>query len=471
MRISKSFQALVVVVSFACAGSTVAQTFQKASSGDSNYPWRIGDGELQPSDSSSSNHSLVIQPSTQSAPAAPAIGLDKVVRPNAKQDVETTTQPKSRGYGEVPAAPDGDGVYNSVVQPELGVQSKAMQQEPDYCFRCKPQWCNLGCHRKLFNRPIAGFDIGGFTQFGYHQRNILPFNDRRDRFNLQQAWFHIERSGLTLGGNDIRYRVDAVYGLDAQELQAVGNTPLGAPADWDNGFDHGSFGWAIPQAFVEVTAGEWQVKIGKFLSPIGFEAAPSTENFFYTRTYARRFIEPFSHSGVLAQRNLGSMTQIVGVTAGWDTAFESNSGGFNLLTGMRFQPNSYTRISTTSSIGDTGYRGSGTLWSGVAEVQLAPKVQYIGQVDFLGLQTSDEFAFINSLYYCHSRCLAFGSRIEWWKSDQLQAATASTYDFTMGLNYRPHSNILFRPEVRWDWGQSAIANGDVNFGCDMIMTF
>lgn len=471
MRISRSFQALVVAVASACSTGAMAQTYQQASSGDGEYPWRVGNGQVQPSDSSSTAGPILIQPGVQApAPEAPVIGLDKVVRPSGNVVADAVPQPKTIGFGDVPAAPSDD-VYNNVVQPELAVQSKSNDQETDYCFRSKPQWCNLGCHRRLFNRPVAGIEIGGFAQFGYHARNILPFNDRRNRFNLHQAWLHFEKNGFTPGGSDIRYRVDAVYGLDAQELQAVGNTPLGAPADWDNGFDHGSFGWAIPQAFVEVSLGEWQVKMGKFLSPIGYEAAPSTENFFYSRTYARRFIEPFSHSGVLAQRNVGAMTQIVGVTAGWDTAFESNSGGFNLLTGMRFQPNSRTRISTTSSIGDTGYRGSGTLWSGVAEVQLAPKVQYIGQFDMLGLQTSDEFAFINSLYYCHNRCLAFGSRLEWWKSDQLQAATSSTYDFTMGLNYRPNANILFRPEVRWDWGQSALDNGDVNFGCDMIMTF
>lgn len=445
--------------------SGVAQTYQQASSGEASYPWRVGETVAQPGTSAPT---LIQQAVPQEAvPAPPQIGLEKAISP-AKQDSETIPEPSQ--LGDVPAAPAGGDVYQNVVQPGLSVQSNANDAEPNYCFRPKPQWCNLGCPKRLFNQPVGGVEIGGFAQFGYHARNILPFNTRRNRFNLHQAWLHFDKHA-SIGGNNVRFRLDTVYGLDAQELQAVGNSPTGAPDNWDNDFDNGAFGWAIPQAFVEFGVGEWQVTAGKFLSPIGFEAAPSTENFFFSRTYARRFIEPFSHTGVMAQRNNGSFTQLVGVTAGWDSAFESNNGGFNLLTGMRFQPNSYTRLSTTSSVGDTGVRGSGSLWSGVAEVQLAPKLQYVGQIDFLGLQTADEYALINSLYYCHNRCLAFGTRLEWWKSNQLQADSASTYDFTMGVNYRPQANILIRPEVRWDWGQSAVDNGDVNFGFDMIFTF
>ncbi len=473
MQISKSCRTLAVVIVTAMLTTTgFAQSYQQASSGEASYPWRVGDSRAKPKTLTpvSATPTLIQQSGSQEpVPAPPQMGLNKAVAP-IKQDVESIPAPEQFKFDDVPAAPSDGDVYNNVVQPGLAVQSNAIDTEADYCFRPKPQWCNLGCQKRLFNRPIAGIEIGGFAQFGYQARDMLPFNNRRDSLNLHQAWLHFEKSSV-LGGRDVRFRLDTVYGLDAQEFQAVGNRPTGAPDNWDNDFDHGSFGWAIPQAFVELTAGDWNVKVGKFLSPIGFEAAPSTENFFFSRTYARRFIEPFSHSGVLAQRNMGAVTQLVGVTAGWDSAFESNSSGFNLLTGMRFQPNSYTRLSTTSSLGDTGHRGSGSLWSGVAEVQLAPKLQYIGQVDFLGLQNSEEFAFINSLYYCHSRCLAFGSRIEWWKSNQLQANMASTYDFTMGANYRPQANILIRPEVRWDWGQSALDNGDVNFGCDVIFTF
>lgn len=473
MQISKTYQAIAVVLTTVLSSSLLGQTFQQTSSG-TNYPWSASE-----SSSSSVKTSPVVgttsseyyQPAKQDVPEPPKIGLENAVQAPAKQEVEAVPEATNYQFDQVPSAPSDGDVYNSVVQPGLSVQSNANDPEPNYCFRPQKQWCNLGCQQRLFNRPIAGVNVGGFAQFGYHARNILPFNNRRDRFNLHQTWLHFDTAGSS--NSPLRFRLDTVYGLDAQEFQAVGNRTTGAPDGWDNDFDNGSFGWAIPQAFVEFGLADWQVKVGKFLSPIGYEAAPSTENFFYSRTYARRFIEPFSHTGVLAEQNNGAMTRLVGLTAGWDSAFESNESGFNLLTGMRFEPNEYTRFTTTSSLGDTGYRGSGTLTSVVAEVQLTSKVSYVGQVDYLNLNLNqtDEFSVINSLYYCHNRCLSVGSRLEWFKSDQLQAETASTYDYTIGANYRPHSNILIRPEVRWDWGENALDNGDVNFGFDTIFTF
>lgn len=465
---------LLAVVATFLATPAFAQSTEQTP-GEEAYPWRLNNSpvkSVQPVSSTAVTPAIL---PGQLPPAPPRIGLEEAVNARQDQDAEkkSAEQPEAQ-LGTPPAAPGSD-VYKDVVQPEpaLDVQSNATSEDANYCFRAKPQWCDLGCTKRLFKRPVAGFDVGGFAQFGYHNRNILPFNNtRRDRFNLHQTWFHFDKQTWTPSGYGVRYRLDTVYGLDAQKLQAVGNRTTGTPDGWDNDWDSGSFGWAVPQAFVEITSGEWQYKIGKFLSPIGYEAAPSTENFFFSRTYTRAFTEPFSHTGLLAQRNLSeSTTQILGVTAGWDSAFESNSSGFNILTGMRFQPNAHTTLTTTSSLGDTGYRGSGSLWSGVAEVQLTSKIQYVAQVDYLNLQSANEFSLINSMFYCHNRCLAFGGRLEWWKSNQFQPESSSTYDFTLGANYRPKANILIRPEVRWDWGQNAVDNGDVVFGFDTIFTF
>ncbi len=451
-----------------------------------NYPWRANNQSavkvVQPhqlphaaSGTVASGTVTPIVPANTVAsemPTPPKVGLNVVTNRLQDQQVPEGQKYDFEAVPQVPAADTQTGVYESVVSdPALSVQSNANDTSPNYCYRdCRPQWCNLGCQKRLFPRPIAGFDVQGFAQFGYHNRDILPFNNRRRQFSPHQVWLSADKTEF-IRGLPLRWRADAVYGLDAQEFQAIGNTPNGAPEDWDNEFDHDDFGWAIPQAFVETNLGGWDVRMGKFLSPFGYEAAPATENFFYSRTYTRAFTEPFTHTGVLAHRNNGASTQIFGVTAGWDTAFESNSSGFNVITGMGFQLGDFTRITTTSSFGDTGYRGSGILSSAIAEVQLASKVSYVGQVDILNLQDNNEFGFVNNLFYCHNRCLALGARLEWWKSNQFQAETASTYDFTVGANYRPRANILVRPEVRWDWGANAIDNGEVIFGLDTIITF
>ncbi len=59
------------------------------------------------------------------------------------------------------------------------------------------------------------------------------------------------------------------------------------------------------------------------------------------------------------------------------------------------------------------------------------------------------------------------------------------YELTLGLNWRPHQNIIVRPECRWDWysgpanGRSrfpfdSFSNTRINqftFGTDLIVTF
>ena len=84
---------------------------------------------------------------------------------------------------------------------------------------------------------------------------------------------------------------------------------------------------------------------------------------------------------------------------------------------------------------------------------------------------NDEFGIVNSLYYHVNNCLAFGGRLEWWKSDRFFQSSRSTYDWTFGLNYRPTANVVIRPELRNDWGAGAIDPTQTVFGVDAIFAF
>ncbi len=363
---------------------------------------------------------------------------------------------------------------NSAQQPGLSVQSNALPESAanNNCNSCYNNCCNVGCPGRLFKKPLFNaFDIYGFGQVGYHDNSTTLFNQRPGKYGLHQFWMTIEEP--TGRNSQFGMRIDAVYGLDAQRFQAVGNTPVGAPNDWDAGYDNGNFGWAIPQAYVSWASGNINYKAGKFLSPFGYEKVPSIENFFYSRTFTRTYTEPMSNTGIIAEVQRDANTTLMGgVTAGWDTGFEQAAGGFTLLTGVSKQVNQNVKLSITSSLGDTGYRNSGTLNSAIAELKLLPHLNYVIQGDALNLDTNQEFGLIQYLFYDCNECLALGARLEWWKGDQIFAgATSSTYDFTVGANYRPASNLLIRPEMRWDWGAAAVDPGATIIGIDAIMVF
>ncbi len=475
-----------------------------------NYPWRTQSGvqpvvlpDLQPRSSVASatlptataptptvaakvavpQEGVRVAQNTLATPAPPRMQRRPFLVGFKKQDQELgDAQPSVSDVQEytfnppsAPEASDADLQFQGASpEPTLSVQSNATPEEvSNYCDRdCRKPWCNLGCERKLFGQNCRGLDVGGWVSLGYHNRNNILVNNRKSEANLHQAWLYFDNAASQDSMDwDIGYRIDMLYGIDGQDLQAFGNAPTGAPTGWDNSWDNGSYGSALPQAYVQFANAIWDVKVGKFFSPFGYEVIGARDNFFYSHNYTMYLSEPFTMSGVLAERRISdTRSVIIGATAGWDTGFENNSGG-NLITGMRVQPNQYVDLALTTSLGDTGARGTGTMSSAVAQMQLTSNLKYVFQADVLNLEDNQEFGIVQYLFRDVSDCVALGARLEWWKSDQLFADTKSTYDFTLGANIRANANITLRPEVRWDWGAAAVDPGATIIGFDAVMTF
>jgi len=85
--------------------------------------------------------------------------------------------------------------------------------------------------------------IGGWLQGGYHSKSNDLFNSRPDNFALHQGWLYAEKAAT--GSSPLGFRADVMYGIDADDTQSFGNNP--GEWDFDNGFDHGAYGWAIPR--------------------------------------------------------------------------------------------------------------------------------------------------------------------------------------------------------------------------------
>jgi hypothetical protein len=102
---------------------------------------------------------------------------------------------------------------------------------------------------------------------------------------------------------------------------------------------------------------------------------------------------------------------------------------------------------------------------------LTDKITWGLQGDYLNLGPNDELGLTNYLFYCHNKCFAVGTRLEWWKSDRLGNGSQSTGDWTLGANWRPNANVVIRPEVRVDWGAAAVHVGDPIVGIDAIFLF
>ena len=375
------------------------------------------------------------------------------------------------------------------------------------CDTCLLGGCCLG-EQWLLKDAIVGpccwLDMGGWTQLGYHDEATrlstvrgdgLAFNDVPHRVNLQQQWLWFEKvAEAPCCGWDWGFRFDVMYGTDAQKTQAFGNDDN----VWDTSLDHGVYGWAMPQAYVEVASGDWSIIAGHFFTLVGYEVITAPDNFFYSHAFTMFNSEPFTHTGVLATYTGSDLAEFyAGYTLGWDTGFDrysqNNTSGSSWLGGFSTDLTNDITMTYISTFGDFGLRND-PVASGyptpittsadlayshslVFDVQLNNCMNYVLQSDLVSIDEVDhEQVGINQyLFYTANDCLSYGARMEWWKNDGVDV-----YGLTGGINYKVNANLIVRPEIRYNWaGDEAQADALFGtngfdqsvFGIDAILTY
>lgn len=335
----------------------------------------------------------------------------------------------------------------------------------------------------------SAISIGGWIQSGYHNKSTGLFNNRPGKYATHQAWLFAEKVADGSNGLDFGFRADFMYGIDAGDTQAFGNNP----GDWDfaNGWDHGAFGFAMPQLYGEMAYGDWSIKAGHFYTLLGYEVVTAPDNFFYSHAFTMYNSEAFTHTGALATYSASdNLTIYGGWTLGWDTGFNQfdqfGQKGNSFLGGYSFGIGDNVTFTHIITAGDFGWIGDGYSQSIVIDVALSDKLNYVFQSDLLnsdnrvtdmngdliGFTNGNETVGINQyLIYSLNDCVGIGGRAEWWKSNG-----DSVYAITGGVNYRPTPNLVVRPEVRYQWNPGVNdagidSEGDTIFGIDAILTF
>ncbi|CAN0452857.1 unnamed protein product, partial [Hapterophycus canaliculatus] len=259
---------------------------------------------------------------------------------------------------------------------------------------------------------VGAITVGGWAQFGYHNKALPLFNSRPDEFQAHQMWLYAEKTLDTSNGFDIGGRIDYVYGTDSQDTQSFGINN----DHWDNGWDNGAdYGHALPQVYGEVGYGDLSVKIGHFYTIIGWEVVTAPDNFFYSHAYTMYNSEPFTHSGALATWNISDdLTAYGGYTLGWDSGFEDNGDAFLGGVSLVVSDNVTVTYASTGGRFNEGNGERGYMHSIVSDVTLTDKLQFIGQTDLLstenaaGATVRDSIGYNSYLLYTMNDCLAVG---------------------------------------------------------------
>jgi hypothetical protein len=332
------------------------------------------------------------------------------------------------------------------------------------------------------------YDFGGWVSFGYHDDSTGLFNQHPDNFNNHQTWLYVAKSVDSSEGFDWGGRFDAMYGIDAQDTQAFGNPP----GNWDyqNDLDHGAFGWAFPQLYLELAYKDIAVKGGHFYTLLGYEVVPAPDNFFYSHAITMYKSEAFTHTGVLATYSgLEKFTFYGGWTAGWDTGFDQLGDGSSFLGGFSFSPVEEATFTYILTGGDLGWVGDGYTHSLVFAYNPIEQLTYVLQSDYVDTDEDvlgsgdDDFKTIGVNQYLIYQLideLGIGARGEWWRTSGVSYGA-----ITGGVNIKPLPNVTLRPEVRYQLSDednddskqvtnknpAALPLGNTIFGIDVVLTF
>lgn len=314
--------------------------------------------------------------------------------------------------------------------------------------------------------------FSGWTSVGFHDQNNGLFNNHAHGVNLHQLWMTLESGDE--GGADsespvVGYRADVVFGADGPDTQAFGN-PAGH-WDYQNNWENGKNGWAMPQLYVHGVAGRLNYKVGHFYTPAGYETVSARDNFFYSHAQTMVNSEPFTHTGVLTHFDTeNDDTVYLGWSLGWDTGFAQAGNGSNGIAGIATNLTEDIAMTYITTFGDLGWRGEGYSQSIVLNLALTENLSYVLQSDFVNTSSTtdpgDDIGINNYLFYTIDDCLSLGMRLEWWRDNSV-----SKNSFTVGANWRPGKGLfLLRPEVRTDW-IPAEDYGQTAFGIDAIVEF
>ena len=359
------------------------------------------------------------------------------------------------------------------------------------------------------NHFSEGWKIGGSTVQSFTANFSSPkdrFNgpvtwtDRSNEYQLNQQWLYLERATKTDENKDWDFggRVDALYGTNARFT-----TESNFEDRWNR--NHSFYGAAIPSMYLEVAWKQTKTKVGRFISPVGYNTVDLTLNPFNTIPYSYQYGQPFTHTGIWTQWQATEKLSVGGaVIRGWDNFGTTNPNlGFMGTASYTIDENSSLAFvnfwsqepnANAASDGNTGRY----LQTIVYSHKFADKFTYIGETDFASQnsatatgRTARWYSIIQYLYYQQNERLVWSAGAEWFRDEEgfrvggflpnlpNTAATSDTrglstarsgfagnfFQITMGPKWSITPNMYVRPNLRLDYYDgSANAGGLLPYG-------
>ncbi|NLE39575.1 MAG: outer membrane beta-barrel protein, partial [Pirellulaceae bacterium] len=224
--------------------------------------------------------------------------------------------------------------------------------------------------------------------------------------------------------------------------------------------------------------GDLSVKMGRMAGSLGYEQVPPMANFFYSHSYTYCYGEPVLITGMMATYALNDQVNILAGFHQGMHEFEQKNDRINFQGGVKWTSrDGRTELAYVLDAGrnDVEDQLDQYIHSIVFQRQLSRRTTYVFQTDYShanmagGAKSTEYYSVVNYLFYQLNRKWSAGMRAEWFRDQDgtrvmgvgnlpdargwmgALGYKGSFTELTVGLNYKPRSNILVRPELRWDW--------------------
>jgi len=385
---------------------------------------------------------------------------------------------------------------------------------------------------------LQGVNIYGWIESGYsynHRHSSQgngptgiipgPFNHEvGNHYMLNQVDLRFEKQIADPSKFDVGGMVEVMYGTDAGFIHSTGmpfngNDPSdnGSPADAVPDKYRANYQFDITQAYVDVSFSGFKVRVGKFVTLLGYETIDPRGNPFYSHSYAFSAL-PFTQTGVLGTYALNDqLTMTAGVTRGWDQTLEDSGpdGGscaIDALGQFVWTPNKQLTAYVNWSVGPQNFNDTSHYRTAINPIVIykvtdALKVGVEGLYIYDGGMNGDKSTggTVSHAYgdvwsidayvgYMINEYVTLNGRFEKYhtSSETLGAVLApaggamSIYSATIGATIVPMpkdalgKNISIRPEIRYDFtdssqgpyqAQGRTFKDQLVFAADVIVTF
>ena len=363
-----------------------------------------------------------------------------------------------------------------------------------------------------------GIDVSGHVAVSYMFSDSAPpdgalnedfltgrvFDSQHDEFWFNQADITIQRT-LTPDDDDttgyadrvnVGFLVEYLYGQDGRLIHANGVTDHDTDDTSRNEEDD------LVQAYVTVgipVGNGLLITGGKFVTLIGYEYINPTLNPLYSHSFLFGFAIPFTHTGILAKYNFTeNVNATVGIVRGWEQAADDNNEAESFIAqvGYTWNPNSGGRPINITLTGITGPEQTDnegdfrTLLDLIIATQVSDELSVALNAD-LGWEDdatpdgeqAEWYGVAAYATYAFNDNMKLNLRGEWFNDKEFaRGLGTNVYEVTAGLSIKPFpdnelgSNLVFRPEVRYDWAQESVFdNGtdhdQLTVGGDLIFAF